>query len=264
LIRSFQPDLLVGLASPSLGWSGKAHRVPAALFLDAEPPGRTARRVYRLAHTTVTPASYRGTIRGRHVTYPGYPELAYLHPARFEPDPDRAAGFGVHPSAPYTVVRFTSWDTGRNVDARTLERRSRIVESLRGRTRVAILGDDQALPGPLQADRITGRVADVHHLIAFASLVVVDSPRVAAEAAVLGTPAVHLSAGSCGYADNIAARYGLITHLQPHAVEAAVDTFERYLTADRGEWTSARARLLDEQTDVTAWMADFFERFTKG
>ena len=55
------------------------------------------------------PTATRARSAARHVTYAGYHELAYLHPNRFPPDPDRLAAFGVAPDEPYSIVRFVSW-----------------------------------------------------------------------------------------------------------------------------------------------------------
>src|SRR6266540_6661545 len=109
VMAAFRPDVMTGIMGPSIAVAGKARRVPAVVFYDTEFAKQTNWFVYPLAHSVCTPDCYGGPVRGTHVRYAGYHELAYLHPKRFQPDPERLAAFGVEPEEPYSIVRFVSW-----------------------------------------------------------------------------------------------------------------------------------------------------------
>src|SRR5215475_6695641 len=87
VMRDFRPDAMTGIMGPSIAVAGRLRRVPAVVFYDTEFAKQTNWFVYPLAHSVCTPDCYQGRVRGRHVSYAGYHELAYLHPRRFQPDP---------------------------------------------------------------------------------------------------------------------------------------------------------------------------------
>ena len=57
----------------------------------------------------VTPTTCdNGKMNDRSAKYPGYHELAYLHPNHFTPDPKIVEAYGIDTSKPYFVMRFAS------------------------------------------------------------------------------------------------------------------------------------------------------------
>src|SRR5437773_201278 len=82
-------------------------------------------------------------------------------------------------------------------------------------TETAVLSNRIALPFAdpiLTPESFSVRVDRIHHVLAFASLVVGESPSMAAEAALLGVPAVLISswAGRCGNMQILEKQYGLM------------------------------------------------------
>jgi len=125
------------------------------------------------------------------------------------------------------------------------------------------LSSEAALPVELEPYRLRIPASDIHHIIAHARLLVGESATMASEAAVLGVPAVYISPLGRGYTDDEEARYALVKNFTgPRFFEDWV-TASVKLAADEalGERArAARARLLAEKADVTAWIAEFFER----
>ncbi len=260
IIRQFQPDVLTGIMGPTITLAGKLRRVPAVVFYDTEFATRTNRWVYRLAHTVITPDSYQKPVPGRHVTYPGYHELAYLHPNRFRPDPQRARAAGVDPEKLFSMVRFVSWDASHDVGeiALTAEQKRALVDHLTASGRV-LISSEKPLPPDLEQFAWRGARSDIHHVIAFAQLVVGESATMASEAAVLGTPAVYIAKTGRGYTDDQEARYGLVRNMQPTDFDSALEAVDSYLNADPPTAAAGHERLLAERIDVTRWMVDWFE-----
>lgn len=260
-IRRVRPDVLTGIMGPTIALAGRRHRIPSVVFYDTEFATRTNSWVYRLANAVITPDCYQGKVPGRHVTYPGYHELAYLHPNRFTPDESRIRAFGVEPGESYSLVRFVSWqashDTGEIAVPDTTKRAivARLAESGR-----VLVSSESVLPDDLAPYRLTGPTADIHHLLSFAEIVVGESATMASEAAVLGTPAVYIARTSRGYIDDLAERYELVSRLQPgdeRGIRAAVD---RTVSAAPAEWAERRSMMLADKIDVTDWMVRWFER----
>jgi len=261
VMREFRPDVMTGIMGPAIAVAGKLRGVPAVVFYDTEFAVQTNRFVYPLAHSVVTPDCYQGRVRGRHVTYAGYHELAYLHPNRFEPDPARLAAFGVSPSEPYTLVRFVSWQATHDKHERglTAAQKQELVSLLGAYGRV-LVSSEAPLPDHLKALELHGPRHDVHHVMAFAQSIVGESATMASEAAVLGVPAVFIATTGRGYTDDEEARYRLVRHITDDEFDKAVAVINETLSgAPREFGRAARARLLDEKIDVTAWMVDYFE-----
>jgi predicted glycosyltransferase len=268
IMRSFRPDVMTGIMGPSIAVAGalRLPRVPAVVFYDTEFAVQTNRIVYPLAYSVCTPDCYQGTVPGRHLTYAGYHELAYLHPNRFQPDPAVLAEFGLSPGEPYSIVRFVSWQAvhDRRETGLSVKQKRHLVEVLQRRGRVLISSE-----GPLAPDladlEVRGRVSHIHHLIAHAQLVVGESATMSSEAAVLGVPAVFIATTGRGYTDDEERRYGLVRHFTEDQYDMALSAIEEILGTPPADWQAARRRLLDEKIDVTAWMIDYFEStFTGG
>ena len=227
--------------------------MPAVVFYDTEFARQTNWFVYPLAHSVCTPDCYQGRVRGTHVEYVGYHELAYLHPNRFRPDPERLAAFGLGPEEPYSIVRFVSWQAVHDKRERGLssEQKRHLVDVLAQHGRV-LVSSEGPLPADLARYEITGPVEDIHHLLAFAQLVVGESATMSSEAAVLGVPAVMIATTGRGYTDDEELRYGLVRHFTEHQYELALSAIEHRIAESPREFGRlARQRLLADKIDVT-------------
>ena len=260
ILRSFQPDVLTGIMGPTIAIAGALRRTPAVVFYDTEFAKRTNSWVYRMARTVITPDSYQDEVPGHHVTYPGYHELAYLHPARFEPQRDRLVDAGLLPDDVFTVVRFVSWEASHDVGevALTAEQKRALVDRLKKAGRV-VISSEKPLPSDLQQYAWSGPRSDIHHVLAHARLIVGESATMASEAAVLGTPAVYIAKTGRGYTDDEEKRYGLVRHIQPSDFGEALAAITDYLEESPDIAAAAHAKLLQERIDVTEWMIAWFE-----
>jgi len=260
IMRSFRPDVMTGIMGPSIALAGAVRRVPAVVFYDTEFAVQTNRIVYPLAHSVCTPDSYQGKVPGRHSQYAGYHELAYLHPNRFQPDPAVLGDFGIRPGEPYSIVRFVSWQAVHDRTERGLSDKQKLnlIEVLQRRGRV-LISSESPLEGHLADLAVSGRVEQIHHLIAHARLVVGESATMSSEAAVLGVPAVFIATTGRGYTDDEERRYGLVRHFTEDQYDMALSAIEEILAEPAATWQKARQRLLQDKIDVTAWMIDYFE-----
>ena len=259
--RRFRPDVMTELAGPSIIPAARLLRIPAAVFYDTEFATRTNSWVYPLATTVCTPDSYYGKVRGTHITYPSYQELAYLHPARFTPDRERLRVFGLDPDEPFSLVRFVSWQASHDTGeiALTVDQQSALIEHLTQLGRV-LISSEGPVPRALAAHQLEGPVEDIHHLLAFARVAVGESSTMSSEAAVLGTPAVFIAKTGRGYTDDQERRYELVRTIHPSEFEAAIEATSDAAALTSEQRTARRTRLLTDKTDLTAWMVDFFER----
>jgi uncharacterized protein len=262
VMREFRPDVLTGVMGPSIAVAGRLRRVPAVVFYDTEFAKQTNWFVYPLAYSVCTPDCYQGGVRGRNVRYPGYHELAYLHPNRFQPDPSRLAEFGLDPDEPYALLRFVSWEAVHDRGERglSLAQKQNLIDVLQSRGMRVQISSEAPLPRSLAGMAVKGPVGQIHHLLAHAQLCAGESATMASEAAVLGVPAVFIATTSRGYIDDEQRRYGLVRHFTDDQYDHAVAEIERLCSdGPRQFGQAARQRLLSEKIDVTGWMVDYFD-----
>lgn len=110
LCRKHKIDLLTG-STPEVaqvGWLLRK-RVVNTTEDDAAVIGAVVKAMQPFMKCLVTPVSCNmGALEPRTMHYPGYHELAYLHPNHFTPDPKIVEAYGIDTSKPYFVMRFAS------------------------------------------------------------------------------------------------------------------------------------------------------------
>jgi predicted glycosyltransferase len=262
LAGKFRPDVLAGIMGPTIALAGQWLRRPAYVFYDTEFAQFTNRWVYPLATRVITPDCYEGRVGSHHVRYPGYHELAYLHPRRFTPDAEAIRAAGIDPDQPYVVVRFVGWWATHDRGERglTTAQKLRLVRELSRDARV-VISSEQAVPAELEPFVYRGPVEQVHHLLAGASLYYGESATMASESAVLGTPAIYIATTGRGYT-NDQARYGLVTNFHDRQFDESVDAAcgaLREPAAAKARAKAGRVRMLGEKIDVTSYLVDLFE-----
>lgn len=259
--RRLDPDVLLSRFNPATAHVSALLGIPNVIMHDTEVAGAIERITIPFAEVVCTPAGYDGEFGDRHMRYDGFHELAYLHPARFEPDPERLRHAGVDPDEPYAVVRLVGMDAHHDSGATGMspETVRDMIDGLADHGSVYVTSE-LPIPDDLAEYENPVPAADVHHLLAFADTYVGDSSTMAIEAAVLGTPSIRFNPldREMGVFDDLH-EYGLIssTFDEHDAAETAITLMG---DADAGpRWRRRRRRLLAEKIDVTAFLVELTE-----
>lgn len=262
ILASYKPDCILAAGDGAfIAVPAKLFRIPFLIFYDTEHATVANRISYPLATNLYVPDCYNRPIRRSHVRYPGYHALAYLHPARFTPDPSVLEEAGVSPGEPYVVVRYVAWGAGHDIGLHGLSPALRLsaVHALAEKARVFVSCEGD-LPPELAPYRLRLPVHRMHHLLAFASLTFGESATMASEGAVLGVPGIYVDPVGRGYTDELERRYGLVFNFPPAREREALEKGLEILSAnDPAVWAGRRARMLAEKIDVTRY---FFEVVT--
>ncbi|OIB59295.1 DUF354 domain-containing protein [Natrialba sp. SSL1] len=259
--RAIDPDYILtshGIAATHVGTLVGAE---SHVYIDTETAINGGNRL-TIPFTDVlyTPDSFRETYDAEHVRYPGYHELAYLHPDRFDPDPDRLRAHGVDPDERYAVLRLGAWNGNHDIGKQGISAAGRheIVDELAtdGRVFVADEGDG---PLPTGAEPLPVPPADFHHLLAFADLVVGEVATTTLEAGLLGTPTVRISpfAGSSEMGKfRELAEYGLVRSFHTDHETTAIRELTRLYRdpSAASNWADRREALLATKIDVTQYI----------
>ena len=261
---SDRPDIFIQIGGTLIVHAAKVLNRPSIVFYDTEFAKLSNAITYPFASAICTPGCYDRPVRGNHVTYAGYHELAYLHPDRFTPDPNVVRAAGADPGRPFSVVRFVRWDSNHDTGYAGLDidaKRALVAEL--GSHGDVLITSETPLPEDLEPYRSKTPSHQIHHLLAFAAHYVGESATMASESAVLGTPGIFVSDVGRGYTDEQERKYGLCQRLSPNEPQAVIEGSRAILAAKdrKTRYAEARQRLLGDTIDVTAWMVDFVETF---
>jgi predicted glycosyltransferase len=194
--------------------------------------------------------------RRKRILHNSYQKLAYLHPDQFRPDVAVLERYGLKPRQ-YVVLRLSAMRAHHDFGQRGLtpDLAGRVVQAIAGCT--VVRSQENGVAQPIAP-------WDMHHVLAFARMLVADSQTMAVEAAVLGTPSVRYStfAGRLSCLDELEHRYGLTRGFAPGAEGDMLAHIGGLLgdPATLPAWQVRRRRLLAEKVPLTPWMIDLFER----
>jgi uncharacterized protein len=265
----FRPDVVLTRNPAGV----HAARLTGAQVVWDTNDGRAAGPLFHLgaplANVITSPSWLSEDYGPRHRRYRGPKELAYLHPNWFEPGPNIRQALGVPSEAPLFVLRFVAHDAIHDVHTSGLSepQKRELVERLADLGTVVISSE-----GPLSAElepyRYRIGATRIHDVLAAADLFIGDSGSMAAEAGVLGTPSLRLSAwvGPVrGYLGRMEQDYGLVRCFTPDTMAEFESALDQSLADLRGVKDAARAgaaRLVAENDDVTAWYRDLVDELT--
>lgn len=257
-VRPLEPDVIAGVGGVTAAHVATLLGTRSVAFTDTEHATVVNRLTFPFADTVCTPACFRGDVGDKHVRYPGMHELAYLHPDRFEPDPSGLAAFDVAPDDTYVVLRVSAWDSSHDIGQSGFDGVEEVIERLEA-TGARVLVSSEIDLDPAYASRLIDVDPHrIHDLLYYADLYVGEGATMAAESAVLGTPAVYVNSLEMGYMHELDDRYGLLfaftgRHRHPRALTCAQRLLE---DGDHQDWQRRRARLLETTVDVTDVIVD--------
>ena len=267
-MREFKPDLVIGRAVPHLAHVSAIFRIPFIIFEDTELAGAIHKITIPFASTIVTPSSYMGDFGEKHVRYNGYDELSYLHPNYFTPDPKIFKNLGLEVGDPFIILRFISWNAYHDKNLKGLSDYSRLISDLEPFGKVFVSSEGDLEPS-LEKYRLQINPEKMHSILYYAQMYIGEGGTMAVEAAILGTPAIHVERNTEGIATgNLSGnfrelhdKYELLFFF-PDQKEAFSKASEILKNLNiKQDWQKKRETLLKDKIDVTAWMTDFIERY---
>jgi len=201
MLRDFRPDIVLSISGITTSLPSRLLGIPNIALTDTETAELSNRIAFPFADRVLTPEWFTKDFGRNHYRYRSFHEWSYLHPDEFIPDRELVKGEGIDPDQPYAVVRFVRWDAVHDQGEKgfSAEDAIRLIEQLSSRMKV-VLTTETPPPEALKKFIVAIRIDRMHHVMAFAKLVVGESPSMCAEAALMGVPSVLASswAGECG------------------------------------------------------------------
>lgn len=202
------------------------------------------------------------------VYYPGYHELAYLHPNRFTPDPAVLTDLGIAPNEKFFILRFNAFKAHHDVGVEGLfiENKRKLIGMLEQHGRVFIT-TERNIDEEFKKYQLPVPPEKIHSLMYYATMLVGDSQTMTSEAAVLGTPAIRSNTfcGRISYLEEEEYRYGLTYGFLPSNSDAMFAKVEELLAMPnlKEEWAARRTKMLSEKIDTTEFFVEFIEKAVK-
>ena len=271
IAKKFKPDLFVSRASPHSTHVSRLVNRPHIAFCDTEHATLNDLLAYPFTDVICTPSCYKKRLNlKKHVIFDGYKELAYLHPNYFQPDSSVLEDLNLLKNDKFIILRFISWAASHDIGLRGIRSGSEIefIKSLEQYGQVFITSE-QKLDAEIEKYRLKVPPEKIHSLLHYAQLYIGEGGTMAAEAAILGTPSIHIESTSSGIATGefsgnfleLRDKYGLLYFYpdQNQALKKAMNILED--KNSKNEWQKRREKLLKDKIDVTKWMTDFIEKY---
>ena len=261
IVKEEKPDLLMGCMGPSISVVGKLTNTPALVFYNNESAKLVNSFVYKLATKYITSSSYEENAGKNHITHKSYHELAYLHPEYFTPDSSILEEVGLV-GQKFFIVRFVSFASSHDFGVTGLTDKLRMCKLLEQYGRVVITSEKE-LPPEFDKYRISISPEKLHDLVGFAEMCVGESATLAAEAAVLGVPAVYIASSFRGYTNELEKDYGLVYNFK-NQPEGEAKIKELLNTPNlKEEWRRRCDTMLSDKSPMTSWVVDYVEEYWK-
>ena len=198
--------------------------------------------------------------------YPGYHELAYLHPKRFQPDRSVLHEAGLAEGEPYYIMRFNVFKAHHDlgISGLSLEQKLQLIKELTPHGKIFITTERDIEP-ELKEYQLKVSPEKIHSLMAYATLFLGDSQTMTSEAAMLGIPSLRCNsfAGRISYLEEQEHRYGLTFGFLPKNFDKMLIKLRALLASPnlRVLWQEKRDKMLSEKIDVTSFWCWFIENY---
>ncbi|WP_306058674.1 DUF354 domain-containing protein [Natronococcus wangiae] len=258
-VRRLQPAAVLGIGEPAVAHASTLVEGRGILFTDTEHAALQNAVSLPFADRVYTPDAFWDDYGARHRRYPGYHELAYLHPNRFTPDP--ATPPELEPAdGPLVVLRLIAWNAAHDIGRTGVAGLERVIAGLERFGATVRITAEGKLPPTLAARRVDVSAHRMHDLLARADLFLGESATMAIESSLLGTPALYVSDLRAGVLEELEVRYRLLRWLARDVRPSEIVAHARELlrTSD-STWAKRRRRVLAEKIDTTAFVVDVVE-----
>lgn len=272
----FKPDIFLA-GSPALVHVSKLFGKPYLYFIDTEHASIAYWLTSPFSDVICTPSCFKRRINPKkHVMYNGYMELAYLHPNYFKPDPSVLDDFGLDKDDKFIIMRLISWEAIHDTHSKGFSKNflEKVIKSLEEYGHVFITSE-RKLDKNLGKYKIRIPPEKLHSALYYTNLYFGEGGTTAVEAALLGTPAVHVEAFKSksgevedatqihGNFDELVNKYKILyTFADPsQAMNKALGILQDKNA--KKDLKRKREQLLKEKIDVTAFMTDFIENYPK-
>lgn len=246
-------DILMGV-SIFAAQAGFLTRKKSFILTDTEHAKEQIALFKPFATRIYTPDCFLDNLGKKQVIYPGYHELAYLHPNRFKPNPDVLKELGLNESEKFFIVRFVSWQASHDIGQKglSLENQKKLVDLLSQHGRV-IISSEKPLLSYFEPYRMSVSPTKMHDLLYYATMYIGEGGTMASESAVLGTYSILVNPLKAGTFEELKTKYRLL--VQEVDIDKIIIKIEDFLNTKEiiSNFISQHEIFLKDKIDVTEY-----------
>lgn len=265
--KRYKVDLLIGTDASVAQAAWLLHKFSfTTLEDDAEIITKLVKTTYPFTTCIVVPRVCSvGKWNAKKVAYDGYMKLGYLHPNCFTPNLQTVRKY--IDSGKYCLIRLAKLVAHHDEGIKGLDLTivSQLVKLMEVYGLKVYIHSEIPLDESLEQYHLKMASADIHHVLAFASLLISDSQSMSVEAAMLGTPSIRFSdfTGKISVLEELEQKYGLTFGIKTNELQRLYDKTKELLSMNglKEEFLERRQRMLADKIDVTAFFTWFIENY---
>ena len=256
--KKIKPSIILSRISIHSAWVSYLLKINHIGFSDTENIGIVDNLTIPFVNVKLTSLSYEKQLGKNHFRFPGYIESFYLHRNRFKPDFKIVEKYlGLNKQDKYVIIRFVSWNAHHDIGINGISDSNKIklVNNLTKYAKVFISSECK-LPKQIEKYKISIPIHEIHHIMAFSSLLYGESATMASECACLGVPSIFLDNAGRGYTNEQELKYGLVSNYslsledQEKSIIKAIDL----VTLNKSNLIDKYRKLCDDTIDVTKFV----------
>jgi len=262
-------DLAMGVSFTTIHASIKT-KCKSLMILDDDISVLTSAAPFALPFMDVglSPDSLAYEHNSKVVYYPGFQELAYLHPNRYSPSMSVLSRYGIMPAEKYFILRFNAFKAHHDVGngGMNISQKRSLVNLLKDHGRVYITTEDQ-IDAEFEHYKLPIEPQEIHDFLYYSEMLVSDSQTMSSEAAVLGVPSFRCNTfvGKISYLDEEEKRYSLTHSFLPRQFDWMLEKIREHLLLPDAKklWREKRDHMLSGKIDVTTFWVWFIENYSE-
>ena len=267
LVRKNSIDIIIGssVAGPHVSNITKAK----SIFLSEDDRNTyelVPKIVFPFADYILTPDSLKENNGKKHIKYPSYHELAYLHPDVFKPNGEILTKYGISTDEKYCILRFSAFKAHHDKRGYGISNdiKKEIIRTMEDYGNVYITSEIKN--DPLSKNyHIKIPINMIHNLLYYSSLYLGDSQSMAMESAMLGIPTIRCN-GFVGTVEvsvinELRDRYGLIVDVPMKNADTLPKLVEDMLKSNsKDKWKRKRDIMLHDKINLNNYLQDFVNK----
>ncbi len=201
-----------------------------------------------------------------HIVYPGFHELAYLHPNRFTPDRKVPESLGIKENEKFFILRFNAFKAHHDIGIKGLshEQKRKLINTLKEYGKVFITTEDR-IECEFEEYQLKSKPEEIFSLLYYSNMFIGDSQTMTNEAAVLGTPSLRLNSfvGRISYLEQQEKKYKLAFGFKPGEFDSLTAKIKELMSFEnlKEEWQRRRRVMLKDKIDVTGFLVELIDSY---
>lgn len=266
-VRKNKIDLVIGTTAPGAHVS-KVTKAKSVFLCedDRDVIPQLARIAYPFTDYLLTPDALPENNGKKHIKYPSYQKLAYLHPDVFKPDTTVLEEHNINIDDPIFLLRFSSLNAhhDRNISGIPYEVKKEIIRRMEKHGSVYISSElsDDPLMKKYSYDIPINKF---HHLLGHCSLFVGDSQSMSVETGVMGVPNIRCNSfvdlNNISVIRQLKEKYNLINDVSLKKVNDLQYIVSGMLDDNNLQktWDRRRSTMLEDKINFSQYLHNFIE-----